>query len=97
MACAQLFVNADHRQLDQVGCSSLQRCVDGRALGKAAHVGVLAINVGDRTHAAKQRAHSLLAPRLFERAIDELAYALVFFEISVNKLFGFALLDTELL
>src|SRR6266481_4028619 len=97
LAGAQIFVNADHRHLDQVGGSSLQRRVDRRAFGKAAHVGVLAIDVRDRPHPAKERAYPLLTPRLFERAINEPAYAQVLFEVSVNELFGFALLDAELL
>ena len=49
-------VDADHGQLDQVGGGALQRRVDGGALGESAHVGILAVDVGDGAHAAEERA-----------------------------------------
>ena len=58
-ALAHLGVDADHGQLDQVGGGALQRGVDRGALGEAAQVGVLAVDVGNGTHAAEQRRHFL--------------------------------------
>src|ERR1700751_2471060 len=42
IATADLLVNSNHRQLDQVGGGALQWSVDGGALGEAAQVGVAA-------------------------------------------------------
>ena len=40
-------VDAHHCNLDDVGCGSLNRCVDGVALSKTAHGGVVGIDVGE--------------------------------------------------
>src|SRR5262249_14906512 len=61
------------------------------------HVGVLAVDVRNRTHTAKQRSYTLLAARLFQHAVNELAHSVVLFKISVNEFFGFALFNSQLL
>ena len=82
-------INADHGQLDQVGGGALQRRIDGGALGKPAHIGVLAQDVGNGTNAAEQRRHLLIAAGSFECLVNEAAHALVAFEIGVDVCLGF--------
>ena len=90
-------VDANHRDLDQVGRGALQRRVDRGALGKTAQVEVLAVDVGDRPHPAEQRRDFLIAARLLQRAVDELAHAAVLLKISVDEVLGLLGVDANLL
>ena len=90
-------INPDHRQLDQVGGRALQRSIHRGALGKAALVGVLAVDVGNRPNASEQRLHLLIAPRLLERGIDERAHSRIFFKVGIDKFPRLARLDPQLL
>ena len=51
----KLAIDADHGELDQVGGGSLQRRVDGGALGESAKIRVLAVDVGDGAHTSEER------------------------------------------
>src|SRR5271165_973670 len=97
VALAQVGVDADHGQLDEVGCGALQRSVNGGALGEAAQVPVLAEHVGERTDASEERGDLKLAARLLEGAVDELAHACVLFEVGVDEALGLFLVDADLL
>ncbi len=97
LALAQLGVNANHGNLDEVGGSSLQRRVHRGALGKAAQVAVLAVDVGDGTHAPKQRCHFLIAARLVQGCVDEAAHPAVLLEIGIDEALGFLGVNAELL
>ena len=57
IALGQLTIDGNHGELDEIGGRTLQRRVDGGALGKSALVGVAAFHVGNGPHAAEERAH----------------------------------------
>jgi len=67
------------------------------ALGEAAEIWILAIDVGNRPDAAEQSGDFLILARFFENAVDEGADAGVLFEVGIDKLAGFALLDAQIL
>src|SRR5450432_588809 len=95
-ACAQLFVNVDHGQLDQISGCALQRRVYGCALGEPAHVRVLAVDVRNGAYASEHGFYFLLTPGLFQYVINKLANALIFLKIGLDELLGFALLNAKL-
>ena len=90
-------VNPNHGKLDQVRRSALQRRVHRRTLGESAQVEVLAVDVGNRAHAAKQCLHPGIAASLIQGAINKRAYAAIFLEVSVNESFGFRSFDSQIL
>ena len=90
-------VDPDHRDLDQVGGCPLQRCVDRGPFREAAQIRVTALDIGDRTNAAKKRADALFAPGLFEHAVDVGAHSLVARKICLDVKPGLILLDPQLL
>ena len=96
-ALAQRGIDADHRNLNKVRRGPLQRRVYRGPLGKPALVGVLAVDVRNRPHPSKQRLHLHVAPRLFQRLIDERPHPAVLFKISGNELLGFARLNAKIL
>src|SRR4051812_2868376 len=97
MLLAQLSIDPDHRQLDEIGGRALERRVHRRALGEAAQVEVLAVNVGNGPHASEQRLYLLIAASLVQRAVDKLAHAAVLLEVSVDEALGFLGIDAKLL
>ena len=84
LAPGEFAVDGDHGQLDEVGGGALQRRVDGGALGKAALIGVAALDVGDGTDAAEERAHAALAARGFKGLFDEFLDARIAREVAVD-------------
>ena len=77
---AESGVDADHGNLDQIGGGALQWRVHRGALGEAAQVGVLAVDVGDGAHATEQRPDFLFAASLVQGSVDEGTHAFVFFK-----------------
>jgi hypothetical protein len=67
------------------------------ALGEAAQVEVLAVNVGDGTHPPEERRNFHVTPRLIERAVSELSHPAVLFEVGSDELRRFFLVDADLL
>ena len=49
--------DADHRHLDDVGSSTLDRCIDGIALSKAPYGGIAAVDVGQIAAAVEEGLH----------------------------------------
>src|SRR3954471_15974552 len=96
-ALAEVRVNANHGNLDQIGCRSLEGRIDGGALRKAALVRVLAVDVGNRADSSEERSYLHVAARFFERLIQEPSDACVFFEVVADKLLCLAGRDAELL
>src|SRR5437868_12081877 len=87
-AAREFGVDFDHCQLDYIGGRALQRSIHCSALGEAAHVGILAVDVGDWTNAAKQSSYTLLAAGLVEHAINVGADTLVSLEVRLRVPLG---------
>src|SRR5581483_1350099 len=96
IAAADLGVDADHGEFDEVGGGALQRCVDGGAFGKAALVGIAGVDVRDGADAAERGAHGLRAASLVKGGFDEGGDAFVAVEVFVDVVAGGALVDGEL-
>ena len=94
---SQSCINPDHSDLDQICSGALQRRIHGGTFGKAAQIGVLAVDVGDGAHASEEGSDFLLAAGFFERFIDPRAHALVFFKVSVDELLGVAGFNSQIL
>ena len=56
-------VDIDHRHLDDVGGSALDRCIDGISLGKSTYGGITRINVLEVSFALEQCFHIFLLSR----------------------------------
>ena len=95
-ALGELVVEGDHGQLDEVGGSALQGRVDGGALGKAALVGIAALDVGDGADAAEERTHTAGFARGFESLFDKRFDARVALEVAVDVGLSFAHRNAEL-
>src|SRR5580700_8013464 len=80
-----LGIDADHRNLDQIRCRTLQRCIHSRPLGEATQVSVLAVDVRDRPHSSEKRCYLLRATSLFQNVFSELPYSSVPFEIRIDE------------
>ena len=97
LALADGLSDADHGDLDQICGRALERSVDGGALGKAALVGVLAVDVGNGAHAAEERLDFQIAAGFLESLVDELSHPGVLFKITFDELLGFGGGDAEVL
>src|SRR5580704_14700553 len=97
VAFADGFVDADHRELDEVSGGTLQGSIDGGAFGESALLNVLGVDVGHGADAAEQSLDALGVARVVEGFVDEGADARVLFEVSVDELLGLSRLDPEIL
>src|SRR5258705_6019940 len=93
---ADKLIDLQHRQLDKVRSSSLQRSVDGSALRKAAHVRIPRLNVWNRANPAKVCLDGLLATHGLKRLLDEPLNPLVAVEVGLDILLRGLLIDVEL-
>ena len=96
LALGELAVDGDHGQLDEVGGGALQRRVDGGALGEAALIGIAALDVGNGTDAAEERAHDARLARGFQSLFDERFHAGVAREVAVDVGARFGLRNAQL-
>ena len=81
---AQIGVETDHGDLNQVGGGALQRRVHGRALGEAAQVRVALLMSGIGRMRPNSVRHLLFARELLQRAIDKRAYPAVLLEVALR-------------
>ena len=79
-------MDADHRQLHNVGCGALNGHIDGHALGGAASVEVGAVDVGQVAAAAHQRLHILVGAGVGFDLVQVFADAGVLGEVGVYEL-----------
>src|SRR5258708_7518771 len=96
LAIADELIDLQHRQLDKVRGSSLQRSVDGSALREAAHVRIARLDIWNRTNPAKVGLHGLVTTHSLERLLDEPLNALVAIEVGLDILLRSLLIDVEL-
>ena len=92
----QFPIQRNHRQFDQIRRRSLERGIDGRALGESALGRVAAFHVWNGAHASEEGAHKTIAADLVERSVDEGSDPLVALEVTVNIMAGLVLGNAEL-
>src|SRR6202044_486283 len=90
------LIDLQHRQLDQIGSSSLQWSIDCRAFGKTAHVRVARLNIRNRANTAEVCSDGLVAAHSRERLFDEPLNAFVTFEVRLDVLPRRLLVDIQL-
>src|SRR3984957_3319514 len=95
-AVTNKLIDLQHRQLDQIGSSSLQRSVDCSALGKTAHVRIARLNIRNRANTAEVCSDGLVAAHCRERLLDEPLNAFVTFEVGLDVLPCRLLVDIQL-
>ena len=83
-------VNIYHRNLDDVGGSSLNRRVHGVPLGKGADRGIVGVDVRDIPSASEDSLHISVLSRARERILYKTGYRREMREIVVDYLLGFA-------
>src|SRR5438093_11060529 len=94
---AKLGVDSNHGDLDDIGSGSLDRRIDGGALGHAAAHAVTGVDFGMLTDPAKQRARHAGIASLAQTILDVTLYALVPLEVPRDELRRLLRADSELL
>src|SRR5437867_9104387 len=89
-------VDADHRDLDQVGGRTLQRRVGSRALTERANAEVAVAELGDVAAPAKKRLHESLLAGLLDCTIQPRAYARKALEVLFDERLRFLERDSQL-
>src|SRR6266851_2913133 len=96
LAIADKLIDLQHRQLDKIRSSTLERSVDRGALREAAHVRIARLNIWNRANAPKVCPDRLIATHSLKRLLDELLNTLVAVEVSLDILLRGLLIDVEL-
>ena len=81
----KLFVDLDHGQLDEIGRSALEGRVDRRTLGEAASIGILTVDVRNRSRPSEKRFYLLIAPGFLQYTINKGPDTGIFFKVRLNK------------
>ena len=93
----QQRIDADHRELDHIGCGALDRRVNGSAFGIATDVLIGRMDVGQHAAAAAERLDIALLAGLGDGGIHEGLDAGVLLEIIVDELCCITAGDAEAL
>src|SRR5713101_3812099 len=93
----QAPVDADHRQLDQIGGGALQRRIERGTLGKVAELHLRRIDFRNRADSSEQSPRHAGLARLGKNIVQVLLHAAIAREIGVDEFRGFLLLDAQLL
>jgi len=92
---AQMLINADHGELNEVGGGALEWGVDGGAFGEAAGVRILAAHVRDGPAAAEEGLGEAGFADLGNGLVDVALHAGVALEITLDVEVGFAARNSQ--
>ena len=79
------LVDTNHRHLDDIGGRTLNRRVDGVALGKAPHSGITAVDVGQVAATVEERLHIAFLPCCLLCLFHIFPYLREGFEIAIDE------------